>query len=109
MTYIGRGSIAVGKRILADTAQIEPMLAHALDGHESHLFTYDHRQDCCDGPQGPFTERDPATTTDTSSLWLCLEKVFLTGDRKRFYTLGWTHTPLAGLGAFLDQLKTLGC
>ena len=109
MAYIGEGPIAQGKAVLADTAQIEPMLAHALDGHEIHLFTYEHTHDCRDGPHGPFTERDPATTTDASSMWLRLEKEFLTGHRKRFYALGWTRTPLAGLGALLDQLKALGC
>ena len=108
MAYIGEGSIAEGKKILADRAAIEPMLAHVLDGHEIHLFTYDHRQDCCEGAQGAFTERDPADTTEASSLWLRLEKEYLTGDRRRFHEHGWTHTPVAGLGILLDRLKALG-
>ena len=74
MAYIGEGSIAEGKKILTDRAAIEPMLAHVLDGHEIHLFTYDHRQDCLEGDHGPFTEKDPADTTAASSLWLRLER-----------------------------------
>ena len=85
------------------------MLAQALDGHAIHLFTYDHRQDCRQGIHGPFTERDPANTDEESSLWLRLEKEFLTGDSGRFYVHGWTHTSVTGLGALLDQLKACGC
>jgi hypothetical protein len=110
MDNIGEIPIAEGKKILADRAQIEPSLVHVLDGYEIHLFTYDHRQDCCftESPEGAFTERDPADTTQESSLWLRLEKEYLTGDRKRFYEHGWTHTPVAGLGTLLGQLKALG-
>jgi hypothetical protein len=108
MAFLGEGPIAEGKAMLADRAKIEPMLAHVRDGYQIHLFTYDHRQDCCEGAQGAFTERDPADTTQESSLWLQLEKEYLTGDRKRFYVHGWTHTSVTGLGALLDQLKACG-
>ena len=55
-----------------------------LAGYEIHLFSYDHRQDCTDGPQSFFTERDPSTTTAQSSLWLRLEQEFIRGGRRMF-------------------------
>jgi hypothetical protein len=61
-------SIADGKKRLADKTQLEKTLAAGLAGYEIHLFTYDHRDDCCEGEHGAFTERDPASTTGDSSL-----------------------------------------
>ena len=49
MAFMGEAPIAQGKAVLTDPAQIEPMMVRALDGHEIHLFTYDHHKDCCDG------------------------------------------------------------
>ena len=91
MAYIGDGPITEGKAILLDEKeQIQANLAEMLDGYQIHLFSYDHRQDCTDGPESFFTERDPSTTTAQSSLWLRLEQEFIRGDRPDSFH-GWTH------------------
>lgn len=94
MSFIGEGPITEGKKILAKKEEIQAMLADVLAGHEIHLFMYDHRDDCCftESPSGAFTERDPATTTETSSLWLRLEKEFIEGPKRGESFDGWTHT-----------------
>lgn len=95
MEYVGDGPIAEGKRVLGRKEEIQAILAEVLAGHEIHLFMYDHRQDCCftKSPAGAFTERDPATTTEASSLWLRLEKKFIEEyDGQRGTFDGWAHT-----------------
>ena len=95
MEYVGDGTIAEGKAVLGRKEEIQAILAEVLAGHEIHLFMYDHRQDCCftESPAGAFTERDPATTTEASSLWLQEEKRFIEADdRQRESFDGWAHT-----------------
>ena len=74
MAYVGEGPIAEGKLVLGRKQELDKMLPDVLAGHAIHLFTYDHRRDCCQGIHGPFTERDPADTTAASSIWLRLEQ-----------------------------------
>ena len=109
MSFVGEGPIAEGKKILAKKEEIQAMLAEVLAGHEIHLFMYDHRQDCCvtDSPAGAFTERDPATTTAASSLWLRLEKEFIEGPKRGEKFGGWTHTHTGFKSVHLVQMRAL--
>jgi hypothetical protein len=116
MSFIGEGPITEGKKILATKKEeIQAMLADVLAGHEIHLFMYDHRDDCCftESPSGAFTERDPATTTETSSLWLRLEKEFIEGPKRGesfdgwTHTAGWIHTDANEKRAHLVQMRAL--
>jgi hypothetical protein len=53
-----------------------------LEGCSIHLFTYNHQaEDCCEGDNGPWTERDPEYTDERSTLWLRLEKEFIENGR----------------------------
>jgi len=98
MDVIAEGAeipIADLKSNLAQREKIETMLPEALALHVIHIFLYCHRtEDCRYGEHGYWTERDPVNTTTKSSLWLQLEKQFLTGDRERFYGNDWTKVQL---------------
>ena len=84
-------------------------LSEVLEGFSIHLFTYNHQEDCCDGDDGPWTERDPAKTNENSTLWLRLEKEFIQNGRKRRRENDWTLAKLevaapGGLNAMLCRL-----
>lgn len=111
MAYVGEGPIAEGKLVLGRKQELDKMLPDVLAGHAIHLFTYDHRRDCCQGIHGPFTERDPADTTAASSIWLRLEQEYIQGGRQSPFH-GWTQqvpdVPSATVAVNMERLNADG-
>ena len=60
------------------------------NGHSIHLFLYNHKEnDLCAEDYNEWAKKDWKLTTDESSLWLKLEREFLTKEMKKDYD--WTE------------------
>jgi hypothetical protein len=63
------------------------------NGHSIHLFLYNHKEnDLCTEDYNEWAKKDWKLTTKDSSLWLQLEKEFLTKEMKEDYN--WTEATL---------------
>lgn len=63
------------------------------NGHSIHLFLYNHKEnDLCTEDYNEWAKKDWKLTTKDSSLWLQLEKEFLTKEIKEDYN--WTEATL---------------
>jgi len=63
------------------------------NGHSIHLFMYNHKKnDLCTEDYNEWAKKDWKLTTDESSLWLRLEKEFLTKEMDEKYV--WTEATI---------------
>ena len=76
------------------------------NGHSIHLFMYNHKEnDLCTEDYNEWAKKDWNLTNDKSSLWLRLEKEFLTKEMKKDYD--WTKSTIDNTEAMTNAINTM--